>query len=132
MGFITTLQDFIGKGLSFPLALTNGKALPSTGWDLIRSSIHNILAFKLGTRFFLGEFGARIEEMIEEPNDELLQNVITTLINDAILEWEKRVEVIGIELETITDSQLNINLFIRIKHTHDTENFIWPFYRTLS
>lgn len=132
MGFNPVpVRDFIGNGLVFPLTLENGRGVLSSGFDLIRGSIKNILAFKYGTRFFLPEFGSRINELIEEPNDQILHNLITTFIIDAITRWEKRVGTINTEIIDIDDHSIKVSITYQIKNSQTVDNFVYPFYRTI-
>jgi Bacteriophage baseplate protein W len=125
------VQNFIGNGLIFPIALTNGKPPISTGFDLIRASITNILSFHLGNRFFLGEFGSQLDDLIEEPNDEVLQNTIKTFVVGAITTWEKRVKNISIELISNGVEQLSLSITYQVVNTNTTDNFIFPFYKEI-
>lgn len=125
------IQDFIGKGLSFPIKLTGGSSTLTSGTELIKSSIASILSFSLGQRFFLGEYGTRIEELIEEPNEVLLENVLENFITKALREWEKRIEVLSVTTEPIGATGINIDINYLILNTQVEDNFIWPFYNEL-
>lgn len=125
------IQDFIGKGLSFPLILTNGSATLTSGKELIKSSIASILAYSLSQRFFLGEYGTRIEELIEEPNEQLLANVLENFITKALAVWEKRIQVISVTTQTSGLSGIDIDINYIIINTQVEDNFIWPFYTEL-
>lgn len=125
------VRDFIGNGLIFPIQLKNGRGILGSGFDLIRASIKSILAFKVGTRFFLPEFGSRLEELIEEPNDEVLKNLVTTFIVDAITQWEKRVSQIDASVIRVDDSKIQVSITYQIKNSQSVDNFIYPFYKQL-
>jgi phage baseplate assembly protein W len=126
------VRDFIGNGLIFPIQLdNNGRGILASGFDLIRASIKTILAFKVGSRFFLPEFGSRLEELIEEPNDEVLKNLITTFIVGSIKTWEKRVSQIDAQVISINDSSVQVSITYQIKNSQTVDNFIYPFYKQL-
>lgn len=122
------VRDFIGNGLIFPIRLVKGRAVISSNFDLIRSSIKNILAFPAGTRFFLPEFGSRLKELIEEPNDEILHNLVQTFIVDAISRWEKRVNQVSAEIIGKDDHTIQVNIAYQIVNSQTVDNFIYPFY----
>lgn len=126
------VQDFIGQGLAFPLQLLNGAAQVSSGFDLIRSSIKNILAFSVGDRFFLGEFGSRLDELLEEPNDEILQNLITSFVIDAVTQWEKRVQSVSTTIDSVTDAAVMVEVSYQIVNTQNSDSFVYPFYRQIT
>lgn len=125
------VQDFIGSGITFPIQLQNGKAVVDSGFNLIRASIKTILSFQVGTRFFLAEFGSRIEELLEEPNDEILRNLINTFVIDAVTKWEKRVSTISTSIDSISDEQINIQIIYQILNSNTVDNFIYPFYKNI-
>src|SRR6478735_6022309 len=89
------IQNFIGSGLTFPIELDNGRGVIKTGFDLIRSSIRAIVMWPVGSRFYLAEFGSKLERLIEEPNDDILKQIIYTFIVDPINQWEKRIQLLS-------------------------------------
>lgn len=125
------VQDFIGKGLIFPIQLVNGKPPLDSGYNLIRASIITILSFQIGNRFFLSEFGSRMEELIEEPNDEILDNLINSFVVGAVTRWEKRIAQISAEIDHVDDHTIFVSLTYQVLNTNTSDNFIWPFYKSL-
>lgn len=126
------IQDFIGSGLPFPIEIVNGRGVVKTGFELIRSSIRTIVGWPEGRRFFLAEFGSRIERLLEEPNDDVLKQIIYTFIVDPINQWEKRISLINASIEDITDHSVQIHLRYRILNSQSEDSFIFPFYRQIS
>lgn len=124
--------DFIGKGLAFPIELVNGSASLSSGVNIIKSSIATILAYSLGQRFFLGEFGTRINDLIEEPNMDLLQNVLENFITKSLTTWEKRITITSIETIEVGLAGLEITIYFSINNTQIEDNFVWPFYKEIN
>lgn len=129
MAFIKEeLIQFIGRGLTLPLDLINGKPPLRSGFELIRASIINIITWPESTRFFLAEFGSKLENLIEEPNDATLRSLVETYITEAIETWEKRIELISADSESVNDTQINITIHYRVIATQRTDTFIFPFY----
>jgi phage baseplate assembly protein W len=114
---VTELEYFIGKGITLPL-------------KLIRSSIRMILSWTYGTRFFLNEFGSRIEEMLDEPTDRITQSILEDLTRDALERWEKRIELISTEaeLDPKQEGKINLEIVYRVKAIDRTDSFVYPFY----
>lgn len=132
MGFNPVpVQDFIGKGLTFPIQLVNGRPPIDSGFTLVRASIRTILAYQIGTRFFLAEFGSRMQDLLEEPNDEILENLINTFIIGAVTTWEKRVAQISSSIDHVDDRTIFVSITYQIQNTNTPDNFIWPFYKSL-
>lgn len=107
------INDSIGKGILFPFQLEDGKIKISTGQVLIDASIKNILLWAYNTRYFMEEFGSRIYEVIEEPNNPALKANLRIFTQQALTVWEKRIEVL--EIEIIDTSQSSIKLVITYK-----------------
>jgi len=126
------VQDFIGRGLTFPIRLVNGAPPIDSGFTIIRASIATILSFQFGERFMLGEFGSRLNDLIEEPNDQILENVINTFIVDAITRWEKRITQISATLIRPDAWSIDLNLVYQVKNVQNSDNFVYPFYRQLN
>lgn len=125
------LKDFIGSGIAFPIKLTNGRAVVTSGFELIRSSIQMILGWPVGTRFYLSEFGSKLEELLEEPNDDILKQIIYTFVVDPITVWDKRVSLVDVSLEDITETKLSLRMTYRIVNSQTTDTFVFPFYRNI-
>lgn len=126
------IQNFIGSGLTFPIELTNGRGVIKTGFDLIRSSIKVIVGWPEGRRFFLAEFGSRLERLVEEPNDDILKQIIYTFIVDPINFWEKRIALIDATIADVDDTRIEIHLRYRILNSQTEDSFIFPFYRKIA
>lgn len=125
------VANFIGNGLTFPIQLQNGRGVLYSGFDLIRSSIRTILAFKYSNRFFLGEFGSRLNDLMEEPNDEVLKNLISTFVVQAITRWEKRVSTVSSSIVQSDSHSVQIQIVYKIKNSQSEDSFIYPFYRQI-
>ena len=101
-------EQFLGRGLLFPIELDSlGRAKTDTGIILIRSAIRNILAFLWGTRYLLGNFGSKLEFILEQPNDEMAIAMAKTYIVEAITFWEKRVDQVSLTISVPANAELS-------------------------
>lgn len=126
------VKNFLGNGLVFPIQLTNGKPILVTGFPLVEASIKTILSFTIGNRFMLGEFGSLLEELIEEPNDEILENLINTYVIDAVTRWEQRVRQISATIDNKNDRGIiNLSITYQVVNSSSSQNFIYPFYTSI-
>lgn len=123
-------NDFIGKGITLPLVLVGGRPLLDSGFSLIRASIKTILSWEYGQRFFLNEFGSRLEDLIEEPNDLILQNEINIFVKEALENWEKRIIPIRASIIS-TDGKISLDISYRVLNSQQVDNFIFPFYEKI-
>lgn len=127
-----TGNEFIGQGLIFPIQLSKmGSPNIGGGKDLLESSIKAILSWNIGTRFFLGEFGTRLEELLQEPNDLITQVLVKHFTVEVISKWEKRLEVLDVELTERTDNSINIKIRYKVINTKISETFTFPYYSQL-
>jgi phage baseplate assembly protein W len=114
-------------GLAFPLQLTSGKHTLVEGSDLIQASIKTIIAWPLFTRFYLGEFGSRTYEVVEEPNDDILINLISRFIIDSISTWEQRIELLNLNITRPTPESITIDLTYNIKESNIEDSFYYNY-----
>lgn len=133
MGAIdNTANKFIGQGYTFPIVLNAfGRPDIKGGKDLIEASMRDILAWSLGTKFFLGQYGGKLEQLLQEPNDTVLQVLVKTFTVDLINQWEKRVENLDAELDIKGEGVLFISISYKITNTQVTGSFIYPYYSQL-
>jgi phage baseplate assembly protein W len=115
------------SGLVFPLILTNGTHTQSGYLELIQSSLKIILSWPMFMRFYEGDFGSRIHEVVEEPNDDVLLNLIRRFVIDSISTWEKRVELISLNIDRPVPEKLSIDLTYRIKELNLEDNFYYNY-----
>jgi hypothetical protein len=122
---------YLGKGIVFPVQLTaQGLPVIAAGADLIKSSILMVLSTPTRQRIFLSEFGSRLEEILEEPNDDLLTGLAKHFIVDALIKWENRIEIIDVSIEKLQESQLDIRMRYIIKTSNLEDVLTFPFYKT--
>lgn len=122
------LNNFLGQGIILPLQLVNGAPPLVSGFDLLRASIITILTWEYGERFFLNEFGSRLFDLLEEPNDDVLQGTIRVFVIDAIAKWDHRIEVIATTLIRTKSYSLDLSITYRILNIKREDTFIFPFY----
>lgn len=128
----TTSDKFIGKGLIFPIVLNaSGRPDIKGGKELLEASMVNILSWTIGTRFFLGEYGTNLEQLLQEPNDITTQALVKHYTAEVIAKWEQRVEILEVQLLSKDDYSLDISIVYKIKNTKLEETFIFPYYSQL-
>jgi len=115
------------SGIAFPLILTTGKHTVVSGVDLIQSSLKIILSWPMFTRFYLGEFGSRIYEIIEDPNDDILINLVRRFVIDAIGTWEKRIELKTIIITRPNNQSLVVDLTYNVKESNSEGSFYYNY-----
>ena len=132
----TNMLKVIGNGIDFPLRFTSsnqvGSIEESNAGERIQDSIHLILATMIGERPFNPEFGSRLPELVFEPNDEILKRLLIHYTVDALKRWEKRIEVVIVQVLTDYYSDMNtlgINIQYTIRNSHIEGSYVYPFVR---
>ena len=122
-------REYLGKAPVMPFLQGTGTMTMVNDAQLIQQSIKDILATPVGSRFFLPQFGSRINELLFEPNDELVKGLLHEFIREAFV-WEGRVIF---ESTTFQSDQETIQVTIsyRIRATNEVDSFVYPFYRDL-
>jgi phage baseplate assembly protein W len=124
-------KEFLGQGLSFPLQVNaRGEIGLARGEVDIEQAIRIILETAPGERVMRPEFGCRIHELIFAPRDPATEGLMIHYIQQALLQWEPRIEVQEVQLETgaAYDAAVHITVHYRVKSTHDERSLIYPLY----
>ncbi|MCB9079970.1 MAG: GPW/gp25 family protein [Anaerolineaceae bacterium] len=124
-------REFLGQGLSFPLQINpRGELALVTGVSDIEQAIRIILGTAPGERKMRPEFGCRIHELIFAPNNATTEGLIAHYVEEALIQWEPRIEVLAVNVSTDRnrDGTLLIDIQYSIKDTHDERSIIYPFY----
>lgn len=127
-------NKFVGSGIIFPIILNNeGRPDIYTNVTLINSSIVAILNWPYAHRFFNDMFGSRINELLEEPNDDITKTLLSHFVVDALNLWEKRIVVknSGIKIVRFNREKVDVQITYRINSTKVEETFIFPFYKEI-
>lgn len=129
--FDNTANNFIGRGLTFPIQLKDGKPPINTGKKLLEASLRDIMSWVLGTKFFLGEYGGKIKYLLQEPDNGPTLALLRHYTDDLIKTWEKRVTLVSINITRKGEGVIYINLIYKITNTQLTGSFVYPYYTQL-
>ena len=121
---------YLGQGLKYPLQLEGGSIALNNGIPLVEQSIITILNTPKGSRFFLPEFGSRLKELIFEPNDDVLEDLLRVFIYEAIRDWEKRARFVSVSFTREVDVTY-CEIRYSVLPSNEVNSFIYPFYRNL-
>lgn len=129
-------NEILGRGVAFPLQLQNGTLGMNAYESQVAQSIRLILSTAKGERVMRPDFGAGLERLAFEPNNTVTAILIQQQVNEALLHFEPRIEVLGVSVNqsdqaAVTASQkgeLLIEISYRVKTTDSIENLVYPFY----
>jgi phage baseplate assembly protein W len=130
----TNLLEIIGNGIDFPFRYTVdqkiGTIQESNAGERIKDSIHLILATRIGERPFNPEYGSRLPELVFEPMDDALKELLRYYTVDALSRWEKRIEIQQVNLEDHFSGDPNtigISIYYTIRNSHIRGSYVYPF-----
>ena len=124
-------KDFIGTGWSFPPSFDRrvGEVAMSSGTDDIDGSLHILLSTTIGERVMQPRYGCNLEQFLFEPLDESMQFRMKKIVEDAILYFEPRIRLDGLELAIDQASgRMVITVEYVVKSSHSRGSFVFPFY----
>lgn len=129
--------DILGKGWAFPFRFTSfGRVRKlvgvkvADGVDKVKMAIIQILGTKIGSRVIDRDFGSDTRGLIFTPIDQLSAIRLRLATIDAIQKWEKRVELLNVEvsLDRVKEGVLEIGIEFRIISTQVVGNLVYAFY----
>lgn len=125
-------QRFKGTGWTFPPTFTRHPSAlrMSSGDDNIRQCLWVLLSTAVGERIMLASYGSDLGLRVFDSLTTTVLNDIRTSILKAILNWEPRIEVLGIDIaeQAPLDGRLAINIDFRVRQTNSRSNLVYPFY----
>jgi len=125
-------NQFIGGGITFPIEVNSKGSVDVRGNNvLLQSSIKNILYWPTSQRFFNEQFGSRIFDVLEEPNDNIGKALVRTFIFEALNRWEKRILVKDTKILNSDHQVINIEITYEIRSTRTEETMVFPFYKEI-
>ncbi len=121
--------DFLGKGLKYPISVKKAKLRTSVGEESIKESIMLILGTSKGERVMRPDFGCRLNDMLFASNDLGTATLIQTYVDEALLNWEPRIEVQNVTaVMSMEEPVIEINIEYIIKSSNSKDNLVYPFY----
>ena len=128
----TATQSFLGTGWTFPPTFNPQTATVIMSSDVanIRESLWILFSTNLGERIMLATYGCNLWRMVFDSLTTTVSNEIRSLIANAILTWEPRIDVIQIAIEEMAplDGHLTISVDFIVRQTNTRSNFVYPFY----
>ena len=128
------VQSFLGTGWNFPPAFSKGgsDAITVTGVEDIQQSLQILLSTQLGERIMQAEFGCDLNYALFEEIDQGLINTLTSLVSDAILNYEPRITLDNMDVSEDPGQQglLLVSITYTVRSTNSRFNLVYPFYIT--
>lgn len=88
------------QGFAFPFRIDprTGRVAQASGLEKLRQNVRVVLGTRLGERPMLPEYGTRLPGLVQEPNDDVVGDILQRQAQQAVLRWEPRIVVTGATL----------------------------------
>jgi phage baseplate assembly protein W len=125
-------RSFLGTGWGFPVQFnTQTKSVElSSEQEDIRQALFIILMTKMGERVLRPDFGSQISDSVFGSIDSITVNRIEDQVSQAILEWEPRISLNNVLVDTdfMYDGRLDIKIDYTIRLINVRTNIVFPYY----
>ena len=124
-------EEFIGRGLSFPLRTTpSGTIALATEEQELREAIRLVLGTAYGERPMRPEFGCGIHDLIFAPANATTAGQAAYEVRRSLRRWEPRVDVeeVDVTFDSSNTAMMYISITYKVKGTNDPRNLVFPFY----
>lgn len=117
------------KGMRFPFSVSSisGSTQTTSEKQQIESCLKMLLVTEKGSRPMLRDYGLGLALVLQEPNDEIAQNLFRRLAFEEITRWEPRIIVTNIIFK-VEEADLHIFLEYQLLQTGEsvTSDFTFP------
>ncbi len=122
-------QKFLGNGWTFPIKVNSRGGLSYSQYEKdVEESIYIILGTSKGERIMRPDFGCGIHDFVFSPADEFTMQSIKNHVEEALRDWEPRIDLLGVDVSPVETNRLIINIEYRVRSTNTFYNLVYPFY----
>ena len=125
-------KPFLGSGFAFPVVVDAEGAIKTAKYEeSVRQSIWLILGTAKGERAMRPDFGCGIYDLVFEIPTASTAGQISQAVQDALLNFEPRIDVLDVQVTPQSDSageKLLISLDYQVRATNNVFNLVYPFY----
>lgn len=122
---------FLGQGWAFPPTFVRGLdtvKLVQAEED-IRQSLVILLSTSLGERVMRSDFGANLHQQIFEPMDAAFQTYVTSIVNDAITNYETRINLDSVDVALDNEEgKIELTINYTVISSNSRANIVYPYY----
>ncbi|TME35439.1 MAG: GPW/gp25 family protein [Chloroflexi bacterium] len=96
--------------------------------EKIEESIWLILSTARGERVMMPEFGCGLQELVFEPNSDLVRGAIAIEVQESLTQWEPRIDVVDVTVDAPEPNLMLIRVDYRVRSANTVHNLVYPFY----
>jgi uncharacterized protein len=122
---------FLGRGWRFPiLPDASGRLGYIEGDANVEQSMHILLMTQLGERVMRSDFGTQAPRLVFSPGSTQYLRLLETTIQEAVVNWEPRVDVNSVLAEADpTDAfKVTVSISYTVRQTNTSTNIVYPYY----
>ena len=127
-----TDAPFLGRGWAFPPTFGAGGSEVDmvSGSTEVAQSLEILFSPEAGERAMRADFGSSLSRYMFAEIDQTMLTEMRGAIYDAILQFEPRIEIDGLEIVESGDvpGLLTISVLYRLRETNSRYNLVYPFY----
>lgn len=125
-------KSFLGKGWSFPPTFKNqsgGVVMVTDEIDIVQS-LQILLTTELKERIMRSDYGCDLSALLYENITVTLLTKIKGIIQNAILLYEPRIDLLEVDFftEENTNGVISIAITYKIRATNSRKNYVFPYY----
>lgn len=116
--------------MELPVAERGGAADMAEYEEDVRQAILIILLTDNGERLMRPTFGAGLNSFMFEPINPTTMASLQARVEDALIDWEPRIDVIAISVTPAIEvsGTVLIDITYRVRATNSVGNLVYPFY----
>lgn len=123
---------FLGRGWAFPPRFDAGLGAPAMSeadQDIVES-LAILFQTERGERVMRPEYGCGLRRLVFEPLDAETEVAIEREISRAILFFEPRIDLIGVNARAVDplEGRLEISVSFEVRQTNSRHNIVYPYY----
>lgn len=124
------MNDFLGKGTSFPFTMKDNKIYMTQDEALVKESIGIILSTEPGERLMHPDFGAGLSRLAFSQNNTVTATLIADRVEESLKKWEPRIKVLLVDVSPDPEEKNRLNILIDylIRKSNSKKNMVYPFY----
>ena len=125
------LHPSLDTGVPHPgLSIDNrGKIAMVEGAGAVRQAVLLLLSTRPGERIMRPSYGCHLHRLVFAPNDYTSAGLAIHYVQQALQQWEPRVDVLHLDAaaDPTAPSLMNVFLTYRVRSTLQVEHLIYPF-----
>ena len=122
---------FLGTGWQFPILPDARGGLAYVSGDTnVTQSLQILLLTQLGERVMRSDFGTELPRLVFAPGSTQYLRLLETAVQDAVTNWEPRVDVnqVVAEADSADPFKVVVSISYTVRQTNTSTNLVFPYY----